>query len=357
MPWRDALGATLGSWRTLATSHVASLSFYREGMGTDHLGVSLSSIAAWTGGYALLWLAVAGLSFAVPVRHRSRAAEAAFAAIGLALGLAPLSWQSFARPFPVLVAGLLGLWLLRAVRTMRRGERLEAADLMRIVTAVWALGLLVKMFLNARIFHYGFVLAFPAAMLLILAALDWMPAAVARRGGSPEIFRGAAFAAIWVVVATHLGTTASFFAQKVHPLGAGADFSLADARAIPLARALAALESRSSPQSTLAVLPEGEMLNFLARRPNSQRYSMLNPPEVLVFGEPAIVESHRARPPDWIALVDKDESEFGWRFFGRDYAKDVGRFIADGYREVETFGARPFSGEGFGVTLLVRNDP
>ena len=211
------------------------------------------------------------------------------------------------------------------------------------------------MLFNARIYHYGFLLAFPAAMLLVLAVLDWIPGAIARRGGSHEIFRGAALGSIWVVVALHLWLTASWFGQKTHPLGAGPDFSWGDSRAVPVAHVLEAIQSRSSPHSTLAVIPDGEMLNFLARRPNSQRYSMLNPTEIVAFGESEIVESYRAHPPDWIALVHKDTSEFGWRFFGRDYARSLASWIADNYRGVETFGARPFTSKEFGVTLLVRN--
>ena len=48
--------------------------------------------------------------------------------------------------------------------------------------------------------------------------------------------------------------------------------------------------------ATLAVLPEGVMLNYLLRRDSPLRVINLMPPELLVFGEEGILHALGAQP-------------------------------------------------------------
>ncbi|HEY0780822.1 MAG TPA: hypothetical protein VGE98_00090, partial [Thermoanaerobaculia bacterium] len=61
-----------------------------------------------------------------------------------------------------------------------------------------------------------------------------------------------------------------------------------------------------------------------------------------------------AHPPDAIALVHKDTSEYGARFFGRDYAQRLAAWIDEKYQPLALAGAPPFTGRRFGIQLLVR---
>jgi hypothetical protein len=65
-----------------------------------------------------------------------------------------------------------------------------------------------------------------------------------------------------------------------------------------------------------------------------------------------ILSAIQAHPPDYIALVHNDTSEFGFRFFGQDYGQRLFAWIDSHYREVASAGARPFVGEKFGIVLL-----
>ena len=49
---------------------------------------------------------------------------------------------------------------------------------------MFSLVLLAKVFLYARIIHYGCWLAMPATMLLVIVLFRWIPEAIGRRGGS-----------------------------------------------------------------------------------------------------------------------------------------------------------------------------
>jgi hypothetical protein len=55
-----------------------------------------------------------------------------------------------------------------------------------------------------------------------------------------------------------------------------------------------------------------------------------------------------------VVLAQRDTSEFGVKFFGRDYARAIGRFLETHYRPVWLAGAPPFRGDAFGLLLLER---
>ena len=76
------------------------------------------------------------------------------------------------------------------------------------------------------------------------------------------------------------------------------------------------------------------------------------PTELAIFGEESMLEASRANPPDYVVLIGKDTSEFGFRFFGRDYGRRLYRWIRKHYRVVQRFGEEPFHDDGFGALIL-----
>ena len=71
---------------------------------------------------------------------------------------------------------------------------------------------------------------------------------------------------------------------------------------------------------TLLVLPDGEMINYLARMPNSVAPFEYYTPEVAGPHERILVEELRRHPPDWVAIVSRDLRGIGhpalWRGAG-----------------------------------------
>jgi hypothetical protein len=49
--------------------------------------------------------------------------------------------------------------------------------------------------------------------------------------------------------------------------------------------------------------------------------------------------------------VDKDTSEHGARYFGKDYALNISTWIAGNYDKVQQIGQEPLAGMGFGVII------
>jgi hypothetical protein len=209
--------------------------------------------------------------------------------------------------------------------------------------------------LNTRAYHYGFVLAAPAALLLVAALLDWIPAALARRGAAPGVFRGAAAGALAVMVAFHLAESHVHMARKQNALGSGGDRFLADARGPYVEAALGVLARVARPGETLVVLPEGVMLNYLQRLPSSIPYLTMLPSDEAKFGEDELLGALQRDPPALVALVHRDTSEFGARFFGRDYAQRTMQWLRARYAPQATVGDVPLQPEArFGIQVLRR---
>jgi hypothetical protein len=99
------------------------------------------------------------------------------------------------------------------------------------------------------------------------------------------------------------------------------------------------------------------MFNYLLRLQNPTGYIQMVavlPPGVGPYGQDAIEQAFTTHPPDFILLVHKDTSEFGSRFFGKDYAQDLFRWIEREYDAVATWYGVPLQDDRFGVRLLQR---
>ena len=340
LPATLALHGLLGTWPTLLSGSVAQLPFYVWGMGLDHPLRSLQLMAAWTLIYgAWFGLALVGARRARPGGARARLALVAFALLPCLVALCfgtSLPWRDVARPLPLVVVALI-------IAELARGREAEAA---RLGFALFALGMLLKIILYARLQQYGFAHAMPA--LLLTAA------AVIGASASEPVMRAAGVGVLLALGAGFLQLDARQFGARGVSVGRGADHLWADARGQYVVELLGELARRAPPQATLAVYPEGAMLNFLSRRANPTPYPSLMPTELTAFGEAAPLRAIEQHPPDYVVLAQRDTSEFGVKFFGRDYARSIGRFLETHYRPVWLAGAPPFRSDAFGLQLLER---
>ncbi len=96
------------------------------------------------------------------------------------------------------------------------------------------------------------------------------------------------------------------------------------------------------------------MLNYLERLRNPTPYQSFMPPELLLYGERRIIDAFENAPPDVIAIVDKDTSEYGLPVFGKGYGQMLMKWVGDNYQETTLFGHRPLTHEGFGILLMKR---
>jgi hypothetical protein len=83
---------------------------------------------------------------------------------------------------------------------------------------------------------------------------------------------------------------------------------------------------------TLAVMPEGVTLNYLTRTRTTLSYHTFTPVETAYPDvERDILRELADRPPDRVAIVQRDVREFGYRGFGVDYDQQVAAWLRANY--------------------------
>ncbi len=354
----QAFIGVLGSWTSVFNENVVSLKFYRNVMGTSNAAASLEAIGKWLGGYILVFGIAAAVAFALPRRSTHRLWLLLLVFVVVTAVLVP-SWQSRAwlsatRPLPVLLI-IIGVASVIDFINKKTNLQESAPLILRLTFLVYALALLGKILLNVHVYHYGFALAMPATLILITTLLCWIPATITQRGGNGGVFRTAALAILTAAILAHLRVQQSHLQWKTHPVSAGADLILSDPRGDMVNAALSAIASHIQTNQTLTVLPEGVMLNYLSRRTSSVSLMNFMPLEFTLYGQDRVLESFHTHPPDFIVLVHKDTSEYGFRFFGRDYGQELWTWIQKNYHPITLIGDPPLRNENFGILLLGRN--
>ena len=98
------------------------------------------------------------------------------------------------------------------------------------------------------------------------------------------------------------------------------------------------------------------MINYLSRHANPVPFILVNPSEIAIFGEKAILNSFQALPPDYIILAHRDSEEHGTGFFGLDknYGKESLDWINSHYEAVWRILAEPLKDGRFGIKIMKR---
>jgi hypothetical protein len=334
---------TLGAWPSVLAGEVADLPFYREGMGLDDPRLRIEETGAWVVVWALGLLVPIAASWLARETRSARALPIS-AAVTLALLLLMgdrMPWTEALRPlgFFTLVA-VLGL----AVAELRgrpkpetgatvpdegAGETGRSHVPVGLAFGVLSLVLLAKMLLNVRSGHYGFALAAPATAFMVGVLWRVVPDLVDRAGSRGDVVRGAVLALLATFCLAHVRTTDSWMERKTEVVGTGRDALRTDLRGAFVQ--LAVDHVRDAGYRSVAVLPEGVMINYLARVPNPTPYLNFMPPEEILFGDEAWEAVFRAAPPDAIVIVPRDTSEFGRGAFGSGYGHRLWEWVGSEY--------------------------
>ncbi len=176
---------------------------------------------------------------------------------------------------------------------------------------------------------YGFVFCVPVYLLIAYFVVDWLPSHGVYSRQASKVWALAFAAAVlqWMVSANIA------YAAKTHqittPRGVVLDNSANRASILNQASA----EIRRRGIRAIAFFPEGLALNYLWKIPTPLAYYTFTPAETAsTLGETHALADLSARRPEWIAIVARDVSEFGYRGFGIDYDLRLSNAIRSGYR-------------------------
>jgi hypothetical protein len=259
---------------------------------------------------------------------------------------------SVPKALPIAVVWLLWIWIIR-YRHERRGTDESAVLILRLAFSIFALVFLIKIFFNAALFHYGFALAMPATLLMISLIVCWIPQYASTRGADLRVGTAVGMSFVFVMLFNYLFAMSLVLANEQYRIGSGANSFVADDRAFAVQAALQLIETTMPRKATLAVVPEGAIINVLSGRMNPTPHNVLMPVELRILGERRVAEDFQDHPPDFVLLCHKDTTEYGAPLFGRDYGRDLDAWLRQNYVEVGLIGNRPFQNpERFGMLLM-----
>jgi len=349
-----ALNQLLGAW--LPFLHAPSLQnpFYQRLMGLD---------APW-GHVVRALLEFGGLAGVVGLCawRLTRPAVSSLERLIFFIALGGLSlnypWQTSGHALPLLlvVAGLLWWRQWTAAAT---GPRHQLNQL--IFPALWlgfSFALLAKLGFNPRLSHYGVFLAMPAFLSMFYLLLHLLPRTLENSGRAAKNFRIAMLVFLLTGLAHLVIHSSLFYHDKHFPLGAAGDQIITyDPAVDPTGQAMSLaagwIEANTAPTNTLAVLPEGVMLNYLTRRTNPTPYVVFAF-EVWAYGEQTMLAAYQKQPPDYIVLIHRDAAEYGFSYFGQQkgFGYDFMQWVNQNYQAVGLIGAEPLQTNAFGIKIL-----
>lgn len=310
MPWPAALQGTLGSWPWLFDPRVTALPFYRHISGLDNVSGNLLSIGQWTLGYIVV-ITLFFLTARAP--KRLRIALLVIWLVALCIAFDFINWLNALLPLPI-VLGIVVIGAGVAVFQRRPGP-----TALRLALVVYALALLGKLWLNTHAYHYGFALAMPAALVCVAVGADYLPTWVARWEGDKKVVRWLCFLPWLGFVGATLLVEHRQIESKMWTISSSTPDSIrVTTRGLEVAEAVKWIDKNVSPTGTVAVMPQGLMVNYLARRAAPIKFVNLMPPEVLAAGATAVVTALDRHPPSAI-IIDRSATQAGEFSLDRQY--------------------------------------
>jgi hypothetical protein len=125
-----------------------------------------------------------------------------------------------------------------------------------------------------------------------------------------------------------------------------------------LVNAVSQALQQAPPRQTLVVLPEGLMINYLARRPSPIAPFFYFSSATAAGGEDRIVEDLGRHPPDWVVIISRSLLEFNLERYGErpGEGREILSWVNKNYETAASVGGDPLDYRQHGVVLLTRKN-
>ncbi|PYK29501.1 MAG: hypothetical protein DME57_10135 [Verrucomicrobia bacterium] len=236
------------------------------------------------------------------------------------LGVLQIKWEEICKCLPGLTLIYSFIAILPFLRNAKSGEDSRIL-ILRLLFASLALAFLLRMFLNPRIYHYGYYQAALAAVLIPAVMIgelpNWFRADIWQARGLAAI---ATFAIVLPGTAKMAIRSQKALRLKTEGVASGRDlFYCFPAGMDPTGRLVNAVVDvlqKETHGGTVTVLPEGESLNYLARLRNPVPHACFYKGAMETETEAELVADLQKNPPDWILIVSRDLIAWGIERYG-----------------------------------------
>lgn len=361
MPLVEAFNAIIASYKNIFIGELTNNIYYLRMSGLNNPAQNITLMLIKTFNYLLFFIftgLIAYLFNRFSKKHFGYGVVVILSALiilFLFFLFFPISWLDIARPYPVFAVCLLGYLIINLIH--KREDKFFIAKYLPFASLVlFSLLLLVKIILHVRFYHYGFALAMPATLAMLVLFLYYIPLFFSRWGSKTVV---ASFAGLFIILTLlfYLNFTKNVYDMKNYPIAEGRDrFLTYDEKFFNygpvLTKTLELVDQSMSLQDTFIVMPDGIMLNYLSRRNSPSRYFEFTPNFIEATGEARIINDISRNRPSFIILTKKDTSEHGAKYFGADYARNIYSWITDNYDKVNSIGDDTLSGKDFGIVIM-----
>jgi hypothetical protein len=366
--WQASARSVVSAWTPLWHTSITQDIFYQWCLGLDMPFFYLKKMWAH-----FIFIVVATAIYALAFR---RGTESRFKWIKPSwlvwpLLVAPLlvlavvvDWGECGRALPLLGLSVCGLLAMDC-----RKAAIKPAAIFPLLWNVFGLALLAKLGFFTRISHYGFALAMPAFAGAVYLFVWLLPMRLEQRYRVRfHLFRATAGLVLLTGFVHLFLRSESYYRQKNVPVGRGGDKIMAYGPALDpfhgrVEIALSWVQTNVPPEATLAVLPEGVMINYLSRHVNPTPCLVWVPPVMAVFGQTNMNAAFEKNSPDYVVIIARNTSEFGVGFFGyyRGYGTELMQWIDAHYDRVypaDPTGISPSENKPFfGLQIMKRRPP
>ena len=341
-PMADAFAGMTRMWRMTLNPAITDNYFYQNVLGIRVLSQSIHNLgrAFLFDSFALLYILVMAQAGRFLPRRRGLLASIFIIVTSLyCIQAAPSSYQistslCWTASLPLLIA-LFNVFLLIKILTshtiLENGKFILLCSL-----SVFASFTSLKIFLNARPIHYGNFLLIPLLMLSCMAILSFLPNLFKKKPAVRNCAFCCGLIVLYFVIAPRAKMSEMQLSFKNKPITQTGEAIYLDARSAVVQKLLDKLGKTAKSDQTLALLPEGSMINFLLHLPNSTPYINLMPPEWNTFGGDNIIASYKTHQPDFICLIKTAIDSYGIPSFEEDYGALLIEFVKSNYTEIDS---------------------
>ena len=352
VPFAAAFRSANQAWWTVFVDGVHA-QVWKGFAGTDapvsNLGSLLIATSVLLGGVVMLWLGARLIA-------RGVVAGGLLVVLPCALAVSQVDWMRAASFVPLTLLLVIAVRLIGLFRPGRLA--LSGRDSLGLLLSLAALALLARMFLNPRVYHFGFYQAALATMVVV-AELIGLLRRVASKSRIAVGMTAACVGMVLVAACVDLHLRArQFYSLRTLAVGAGRDQFLTfsprqDAGGL-MVKSLVEELDRLTGQGRLLVVPEGLMVNYLARRKSPVVEWIFIDLTLANGAETRLVERLAADPPDYVVLLSRDLREHGITRFGAfgQPGHELISYFERQYRTLRQFGGDPFDGDTPGARLL-----
>jgi hypothetical protein len=359
-PWTEALRVSCSAWSSVIASSQIIGPQEAAFIGTDqpwqhlieHVGATL-----WACTLIAAIVGVAWLTERCPQKWLRLLFGGIWAEILAWVGCFEINWRATGR----CLLGLTVIYVIICVWDLLRrplpGKKNRAATV-RLLLAVLAMALMARMFLNGRIFQYGFYQAAMAGLLVPAVLIGELPVRAGLGQWGRNLIVVGCLALLLPGVAILTDQSQRGLRLKTLAVGKGLDrFYSFTPELNPTGKIVDAISEQlgKMPRAhTLVVLPEGQMINYLARLPS---------PVPLVFfytskagHEDEMVAELQRHPPDVIVIISRNLRERGVQRYGEKSGSglQILHWVTSHYEQAAAIGGDPLDCRQPGGIILKR---